>query len=414
MNMNEIFRLVRAFPNKHWCWSSISSRSDISFEYILLHLNDHPWNWGKLSQNPHIATWTNVQSHPELPWVGRNLADNPMTPLSVILADPVRFDISSHVYPASRMRRQFYRKDASRIIMNKFPEIDWDTSCMNCNPDLSDVFDSLELGQQPNSKIQWSSLSKNSTISIRDIITLDKYGYWNYRSMIKENPNITLDVLRFLHPRFQAAGLTEYDIYHNYSYNYQGLAIEYVIVNPNLPWNWYEISKNPSLTINHVALLPQCPWVFRIISHNKTLTVKFIKSHIDQDWDWEAISYNSAISIADFDANHDMPWDLDCLVTNPNISPEDSIKLQVPMFIELICRHPLLTIEFILSTPDLNWSYCPLSFTPFKSRHAIKLQRWLRHHNQRSRILRHAAIISALRPRLDCSYLINDFLVKWC
>jgi hypothetical protein len=176
--MNEIFRLVRAFPNKHWCWSSISSRSDISFEYIVLHLNDHPWNWGKLSQNPHIATWKNVKFHPELPWVGRDLADNPMIPLGVILADPVRFDISSHVCPASCMRRPFYRKNATYMIRKLYPEIDWDTS--------------------------------------------------------------------------------------------------------------------------------------------------------------------------------------------------------------------------------------------FKSRHAIKLQRWVRHHNQRMRILRHAAIISALRPRLDCSYLINDFLVKWC
>jgi hypothetical protein len=47
--------------------------------------------------------------------------------------------------------------------------------------------------------------------------------------------------------------------------------MDMIHTNPNLPWDWKEISANPNITMN------------------------YIKNNIDKAWDWEQISSNKFI-----------------------------------------------------------------------------------------------------------------------
>ena len=47
--------------------------------------------------------------------------------------------------------------------------------------------------------------------------------------------------------------------------------------NPDLPWDYFGVSKNENITLNYVL------------------------SHLQKTWDWNELTYNSSISIKDIE-----------------------------------------------------------------------------------------------------------------
>ena len=67
---------------------------------------------------------------------------------------------------------------------------------------------------------------------------------------------------------------------------------QFIIDNPELPWNWNMISRNPNLTMNFINDNPDKPWNWNMISYNPNLTMNFINKYPDKDWCWYEISKN--------------------------------------------------------------------------------------------------------------------------
>jgi len=44
--------------------------------------------------------------------------------------------------------------------------------------------------------------------------------------------------------------------------------MEMILAHPNLPWNWYWVSRNPNLTMDAVGAHPNKPWDWDEVSQN--------------------------------------------------------------------------------------------------------------------------------------------------
>ena len=63
---------------------------------------------------------------------------------------------------------------------------------------------------------------------------------------------------------------------------------------PKKPWDWYGISRNPSLTMGFLGNnLEKYPWNWCGISRNPNLTMEFLENNLEKyPWDWRGISWN--------------------------------------------------------------------------------------------------------------------------
>ena len=61
---------------------------------------------------------------------------------------------------------------------------------------------------------------------------------------------------------------------------------------PNKPWNWANLSRNPSITCEFIKEYINLPWNWDYLSENHSLTCEFIIEFIDKPWDWYFLSYN--------------------------------------------------------------------------------------------------------------------------
>ena len=49
--------------------------------------------------------------------------------------------------------------------------------------------------------------------------------------------------------------------------------MDMIRVNPDLPWNWYAISRNKKITMDMICDNPRLPWSWNWISMNPNLTI---------------------------------------------------------------------------------------------------------------------------------------------
>ena len=63
--------------------------------------------------------------------------------------------------------------------------------------------------------------------------------------------------------------------------------------NPDKPWKWSSMSKNPNITWEIIRDNPDKPWDWYYISMNSNITMDIIRDNPDKPWKWSSISMNT-------------------------------------------------------------------------------------------------------------------------
>ena len=66
--------------------------------------------------------------------------------------------------------------------------------------------------------------------------------------------------------------------------------MEIVLDNPDKPWNWCQLSGNPSITFQDVVDNPDKPWYWRRLSLNRSITFQNVLDNPDKPWVWGSLS----------------------------------------------------------------------------------------------------------------------------
>ncbi len=86
--------------------------------------------------------------------------------------------------------------------------------------------------------------------------------------------------------------------------------------NPDKPWCWDGISRNPNLTMEMINANPDKPWDWDEISRNSNITMADIKANPDKPWCWDVISRNPNITMDYITDNPGKPWDWNVISIN--------------------------------------------------------------------------------------------------
>jgi hypothetical protein len=115
------------------------------------------------------------------------------------------------------------------------------------------------------------------------------------------------------------------------------MTLDIVLNNPQIRWNWTELSRNPSITAQDIFTHPELPWDEFIIQ-NPNITLQHMLAHPEIDWDWDRISDNPTITLNDVFAHPELEWRWTAL-----------------------SRCAAITIDDVRNHPDLPWDYGWLS-----------------------------------------------------
>jgi len=163
------------------------------------------------------------------------------------------------------------------------------------------------------------------------------------------------------------------------------VTIDLLLAYPDLPWFFYQISR--LMNINDILNHPLLKWNWCYVSRNRGLTFNIVLSNIDKEWSWFELSCHPNITMSDVESHMDFPWNWDGISYNPNLTmsmierhPDKNwnwtnisrkMKLTVdilrqnahkPWSFHHVCSYNYsITLELLLSTPDLPWEYDILS-----------------------------------------------------
>ena len=73
----------------------------------------------------------------------------------------------------------------------------------------------------------------------------------------------------------------------NWNYYY----FNFILANPDKPWNWRQLSRNPNITMEIVSANPDKPWNWYWLSRNPNTTMEIGGVFSDKPWDWNELSF---------------------------------------------------------------------------------------------------------------------------
>jgi hypothetical protein len=65
-----------------------------------------------------------------------------------------------------------------------------------------------------------------------------------------------------------------------------------VLENPDLPWDWHNLSVNPSIKFTDVLKNLDKPWNWDYLSNNPSIKFSDVLENIDKPWNWYYLSRN--------------------------------------------------------------------------------------------------------------------------
>ena len=144
---------------------------------------------------------------------------------------------------------------------------------------------------------------------------------------------------------------------------------------PNLDWQYFgyhpQISyqfikdhfnilkgyeRNPNVKLNHLA--DPLPWDYGKLSFNPNMTIDFVKQNLSKSWDWEGLSM--LLPINDILQNLNMPWKFDYVSKNKSVTHNDIMEHpDLPWNFGFLSEH--IDVNFVYANPDLPWDFKALS-----------------------------------------------------
>lgn len=258
----ELVRHLNRFVDVKWNWNSLSLHPSVNLQ-VLKNLRDKPWNWSLLTKNPRFS-WMWVQEFPEKPWDWSFLSNS-----------------DSFLWSWAR----------------EFPAAPW-----NWNVLSEKIIDLNTILEFPDAPWNWYNLTLGTQISVTDMISkpnlpwtinqllfvdideeivhflrffrshYDKSAWKDHTSrtpwrIIKRNMDLPWDLM-FLKLR-SSDEFSENDVrilYENkgnldWSHMSEMLDFTTIISKcPDLPWNFYHVSKNTTVSYKNVLEFPDMAW----------------------------------------------------------------------------------------------------------------------------------------------------------
>ena len=97
---------------------------------------------------------------------------------------------------------------------------------------------------------------------------------------------------------------------------YSKYYFDFIKNNPEKPWNWGWLSKNPNITWDIVQANPKKPWDWGWLSENPNITWDIIQANPEKSWNWGWLSRNPNTTWDIVQANPEKPWNWGRLSAN--------------------------------------------------------------------------------------------------
>lgn len=256
-NPNINWEIIKDNPDKEWDWYHVSKNPNITIETVINNL-DKPWDWNGLESNPNI-TINHINKYKDI--INKRF-------------NYPKWDIygikNSHKIKLDSLNVKW------DVVLNNpiFPWCWYDLSS-NLNININIIKDSLK-SKKINTNWKWHNISCNPNITWDDIVNNPNLPWeWEYVSV---NPNITMDIIKSTLKKCSK----KYN-YKNKDWEYWEYEMYYQGNRKDKYDYYYEI-----ISIN--GLKPK--WYWREVSANPNLTFEFIRDNPNLNWDWCNISAN--------------------------------------------------------------------------------------------------------------------------
>lgn len=153
--------------------------------------------------------------------------------------------------------------------------------------------------------------------------------------------------------------------------------IQTVLDNPDLPWDYKVVSRNPKVDIDIVNDNPQiewsyfwltlhmdlgviyanpdCKWSYDILAERVNLD--FIRQYPEKFYEYRSMSQNPNLTIEFLLENTDKRWNWHSVIENPNLKVEDLVKNNIHLkeFKTFQRTYPDYCVEHQELLPELDW-----------------------------------------------------------
>lgn len=220
---DDLRTLLKLLPDGDWCALSLSMDRRIPWEEMKRLVVPRLEDWFYLSGNK-IVTIETVRENLHLPWSIQGLSLNPNTTLAVVRDNP---------------------------------GINWDFSCLSRNPNitLDQIIDNPDLPWK------YSFLSNPN-------LTVEKLR--EKRDVIKERFNVTFESMEEIverrEQRIDISVEISAEVYAEMRLLSSSTTIERVKENPDLEWDWWQLSANRSITWIDIVENQHLPWNYHGLS----------------------------------------------------------------------------------------------------------------------------------------------------
>ena len=263
-------RIIKDNPDLKWSWKTISARSGITIEFLLKYPNK-PWCWKSLTRNSSIRI-SDIIEHKNLSW------------------------------DWSAITR---RSDVSPEDLKQLPEVCWDwyafTSCSKCK--LSYIL------ENPNENWNWRLLSERVGENVLKN-NFDKPWDWNELS---RNPSISFGFKR----KYKDKPWN----WNNIKCNSKDVTAKDVLNNPWISWDWDTAHKSKNMTISTIRKYSHMQWNWGKMS--QYFSAKTIIKNADLPWIWFYVSGNSSLTWDSIKDNPNIPWVWSEIIKNENVDLRD-------------------------------------------------------------------------------------------
>ena len=271
---------IKDNPGKPWYWS-VLGQSNLKVNIIkkLLELfPDKPWDWELLTTNPNID-YDYIKDHPEFPWEMDKLHLNPTIPFKLLVENniiPENNDIIDAFGSSYNISLQDIKNN---------PDIHWDWKYgISYNPNVTKEF----IIENKNKDWDFLGVSRNKNISIDFIIQYSRnelqFTEDELYDCLSYNPNINIEYVKE-------------NIYKPWDWSElsknKGITIRDIIDNnsEDFKWDWNFVCKNPNFQMRHLKIYRDTHWSLNHLSGNPNSDLKTILNNKDTI-DFEELSNN--------------------------------------------------------------------------------------------------------------------------
>ncbi len=362
LNPSLPLEVIEMFIDKEWDWYALSCHNNITISFALKHRHKD-WHWSVLSSHSTL-TFDIVEKEKDIPWDWNELSFNPNIRWENVAYNLLRnwnweaLSKNLNVTLSTILTFSSIPWNLNMLFLNEYFLRDAFQTYMNRLNNMELYLLWMRFEKLIDLDYFWSVITRQSFISL-DMVKMNPQIPWNYKNL-SYNPNLTWDfILENMSWEWDWFALT-------YHYNLD-ICICLAYYTPTYPWNWWYISRHPDVDWDLIAQHLDEDLCWLSLSMNKTVDINIVKANIHLPWDFHAFSTNPNVSL-DVVLRHENSWmssywDWSSLSKNENITFEDvKNNIHLPWDWSMLSQNPNIVKLSSLKHFDsddwsnLNWS----------------------------------------------------------